>query len=169
MVTVIIVSAFLGLGIALYYFIKVANIPITHGIENPEEAEKLVKINSAIARGAMAFLKAEYKYMVFFMVGFAFLIALLINDPHTPDVNEGIYTAISFLLGCVISIASGFIGMRIATIGNVRTTTAAKKSIADAFYVALNSGAVMGFGLVGLAVLGLGGIYLILDLSLIHI
>ena len=49
MVTVIIVSAFLGLGIALYYFIKVANISITHGIENPEEAEKLVKINSAIA------------------------------------------------------------------------------------------------------------------------
>ena len=68
MVTVIIVSAFLGLGIALYYFIKVASIPITHGIENPEEAEKLVKINSAISRGAMAFLKAEYKYMVFFMV-----------------------------------------------------------------------------------------------------
>ena len=163
MVTVIIVSAFLGLGIALYYFIKVASIPITHGIENTEEAEKLVKINSAIARGAMAFLKAEYKYMAFFMVGFAFLIALLINDPHTPNVNEGLYTAISFLLGCVISIASGFIGMRIATIGNVRTTTAAKKSIADAFYVALNSGAVMGFGLVGLAVLGLGGIYLILD------
>ena len=111
----------------------------------------------------MAFLKAEYKYMAFFMVGFAVLIALLINDPHTPNVNEGVYTAISFLLGCVISIASGFIGMRIATIGNVRTTTAAKKSIADAFYVALNSGAVMGFGLVGLAVLGLGGIYLILD------
>jgi len=163
MVTVIIVSAFLGLGIALYYFIKVASIPITHEIENPEEAEKLVKINSAIARGAMAFLKAEYKYMAFFMVGFAVLIALLINDPHTPNVNEGVYTAISFLLGCVISIASGFIGMRIATIGNVRTTTAAKKSIADAFYVALNSGAVMGFGLVGLAVLGLGGIYLILD------
>jgi len=162
-VTVIIVSAFLGLGIALYYFIKVASIPITHEIENPEEAEKLVKINSAIARGAMAFLKAEYKYMAFFMVGFAVLIALLINDPHTPNVNEGIYTAISFLLGCVISIASGFIGMRIATIGNVRTTTAAKKSIADAFYVALNSGAVMGFGLVGLAVLGLVGIYLILD------
>ena len=111
----------------------------------------------------MAFLKAEYKYMVYFMAGFGILIALLIDDPHTPDVNEGLYTAISFLLGCVISILSGFIGMRIATIGNARTTTAAKNSIADAFYVALNSGAVMGFGLVGLAVLGLVGIYLVLD------
>jgi len=163
MVTVIMASALFGLGIALFYYLKVANIPLTQGIENSEEAEKLTKIHGAIARGAMAFLKAEYKYMVYFMAGFAIVIALLIDDPHTPEVNEGIYTAISFLLGCVISIVSGFIGMRIATIGNARTTTAAKNSIADAFYVALNSGAVMGFGLVGLAVLGLGGIYLILD------
>ena len=163
MVLLLFASAFLGLGIALIYYIKVSSIPITQGIENTEEAEKLIKIHGAIARGAMAFLKAEYKYMVYFMAGFGILIALLIDDPHTPDVNEGLYTAISFLLGCVISILSGFIGMRIATIGNARTTTAAKNSIADAFYVALNSGAVMGFGLVGLAVLGLVGIYLVLD------
>ena len=163
MVLLLFASAFLGLGIALIYYIKISSIPITQGIENTEEAEKLTKIHGAIARGAMAFLKAEYKYMVYFMAGFGILIALLIDDPHTPDVNEGLYTAISFLLGCVISILSGFIGMRIATIGNARTTTAAKNSIADAFYVALNSGAVMGFGLVGLAVLGLVGIYLVLD------
>ena len=163
MVLLLFASAFLGLGIALIYYIKVSSIPITQGIENTEEAEKLTKIHGAIARGAMAFLKAEYRYMVYFMAGFGILIALLIDDPHTPDVNEGLYTAISFLLGCVISILSGFIGMRIATIGNARTTTAAKNSIADAFYVALNSGAVMGFGLVGLAVLGLVGIYLVLD------
>ncbi|MDG1177176.1 MAG: V-type H(+)-translocating pyrophosphatase [SAR324 cluster bacterium] len=163
MVLLLFASALLGLGIALIYYLKVSRIPLTQGIENTEEAEKLTKIHGAIARGAMAFLKAEYKYMVYFMAGFGILIALLIDDPHTPDVNEGLYTAISFLLGCVISILSGFIGMRIATIGNARTTTAAKNSIADAFYVALNSGAVMGFGLVGLAVLGLVGIYLVLE------
>ena len=163
MIAIIIASAVLGLGTAIFYWIKVSSIPLTHGIENKEEAERLLKITSAIEIGAMAFLKAEYKYMVYFMAGFAILIALLIDDPHTPDVSEGIYTAISFLLGCVISIASGFIGMRIATIGNGRTTTAAKNSIADAFNVALNSGAVMGFGLVGLAVLGLAVIYLVLD------
>ena len=163
MIAIIIASAVLGLGTALFYWIKVSSIPLTHGIENKEEAERLIKITRAIELGAMAFLKAEYKYMVYFMAGFAILIALLIDDPHTPDVSEGIYTAISFLLGCVISIASGFIGMRIATIGNARTTTAAKNSIADAFKVALNSGAVMGFGLVGLAVLGLAVIYLLLD------
>ena len=166
MVAIIIAAAFLGLGTALFYWIKVSSIPLTHGIENKEEAERLSKITRAIEIGAMAFLKAEYKYMVYFMAGFAILIAFLIDDPHTPDVSEGIYTAISFLLGCVISIASGYIGMRIATIGNARTTTAAKNSIADAFKVALNSGAVMGFGLVGLAVLGLAVIYLVLDFLL---
>ena len=163
MIAIIIAAAVLGLGTALFYWFKVSSIPLTQGIENKEEAEKLSKISRAIEIGAMAFLKAEYKYMVYFMAGFAILIALLIDDPHTPNVSEGIYTAISFLLGCVISIASGFIGMRIATIGNARTTTAAKNSIADAFKVALNSGAVMGFGLVGLAVLGLAAIYLLLD------
>jgi len=166
MITVIIASAFFGLGVALFYYLKVSRIPLTQGIDNPEEASKLIKIHGAIATGAMAFLKAEYKYMVYFMAGFALLIAFLIDDPHTADTNEGIYTAISFLLGCVISIISGFIGMRIATIGNARTTTAAKSSIAEAFKVALNSGAVMGFGLVGLGVLGLIGIYLLLKFLL---
>ena len=159
----LIASAIFGLGIALYYYVKVSKIPIDNGIENSEEAKKLAKIHSAIARGAMAFLKAEYKYMIYFMIGFGILIALLIDDPHTPDVNEGIYSSISFLIGCIISILSGFIGMKIATIGNARTTTAAKNSIKDAFSVALHSGAVMGFGLVGLAVLGLALIYLFLE------
>ncbi len=166
MITVIIALAFFGLGVALFYYLKVSRIPLTQGIDNPEEASKLIKIHGAIATGAMAFLKAEYKYMVYFMAGFALLIAFLIDDPHTADTNEGIYTAISFLLGCVISIISGFIGMRIATIGNARTTTAAKSSIAEAFKVALNSGAVMGFGLVGLGVLGLIAIYLLLKFLL---
>ena len=166
MVLLLLASGLLGLGVAMIYYFKVSRIPLTQGIENVEESEKLIKIHGAIARGAMAFLKAEYKYMLYFMVGFGILIAILIDDPHTPDFNEGLYTAISFLLGCVISILSGFIGMRIATIGNARTTTAAKNSIAEAFSVALNSGAVMGFGLVGLAVLGLIGIYLILEILL---
>ena len=153
MVLLLFASALLGLGIAVIYYVKVSRIPIDQGIENTKEAEKLSKIHSAIERGALAFLKAEFRYMLYFMLGFAVLIALLIDDPHTENVNEGIYTSFSFILGCFISILSGFVGMRIATIGNARTTTAAKNSIGDAFSVALNSGAVMGFGLVGLAIL----------------
>jgi len=59
MVLLLFASAFLGLGIALVYYLKVSSIPLTQGIENTEEAEKLIKIHGAIARGAMAFLKAD--------------------------------------------------------------------------------------------------------------
>jgi K(+)-stimulated pyrophosphate-energized sodium pump len=108
----------------------------------------------------MAFLKQEYKFMAIFMVVFAAIIAVLIDDHHTDYVNEGVYTAIAFIFGAIISIASGFIGMKIAVQGNVRTTVSANQSLSTAFNVALHSGSVMGFGLVSLAALGLLLIYL---------
>ncbi|MBF0239152.1 MAG: V-type H(+)-translocating pyrophosphatase [SAR324 cluster bacterium] len=163
---IIFAMSLLGLGVALYYAARVKRIPIDEGAESPEEGSRLRFIHGAIAKGAMAFLFQEYRYMAVFMVAFAALITVLIDDPHTPHVSEGVYTAISFLLGCVISIVSGFIGMKIATAGNVRTTTAARRSLPEAFRVALSSGAVMGFGLVGLAVLGLILIYLFLKLMM---
>ncbi|MDP6652980.1 MAG: V-type H(+)-translocating pyrophosphatase, partial [Gammaproteobacteria bacterium] len=97
-----------------------------------------------------------------FMVAFAAIIAILIDDSHTPDIREGVYTALAFLFGGAISIASGYIGMIVATQGNARTTVSAKKDIASAFDVAINSGAVMGFALVGLATLGLVIIYVVM-------
>ena len=75
MVLLLFASAFLGLGIALIYYIKVSSIPITQGIENTEEAEKLTKIHGAIARGAMAFLKAEYKILSIFVILTSILLA----------------------------------------------------------------------------------------------
>jgi K(+)-stimulated pyrophosphate-energized sodium pump len=72
------------------------------------------------------------------------------------------FTAVAFLFGGIISIASGYIGMMIATQGNARTTVSAKDNIGDAFKVALNSGAVMGFALVSLAVLGLVIVYVVM-------
>jgi K(+)-stimulated pyrophosphate-energized sodium pump len=96
------------------------------------------------------------------MVAFAAIIAILIDDSHTPDIREGVYTALAFLFGGAISIASGYIGMIVATQGNARTTVSAKKDIASAFDVAINSGAVMGFALVGLATLGLVIIYVVM-------
>jgi len=87
---------------------------------------------------------------------------VLIDDNHTPDTREGLYTAVAFLFGGIISIASGYIGMMIATQGNARTTVSAKDNIGDAFKVALNSGAVMGFALVSLAVLGLVIVYVVM-------
>ena len=159
-IAIIIILSLMGLAIAFYYMKRVTSIPLDLGLD-AEESGRLKTIHGAIAEGAMAFLKQEYKYLAYFMIGFAIVIAVLIDDQHTPDVREGIFTAIAFLFGAIISILSGYIGMKVATAGNARTTVSARNNIADAFLVAMNSGAVMGFALVGLATLGLIVIYLV--------
>jgi len=152
----------MGLGIAFFYMKRVTSIPIDMGLDQ-KDGERLKFIHGAIANGAMAFLKQEYKFLTIFMVVFAAIIMILIDDSHTPDTREGIYTALAFLFGGAISIASGYIGMTVATQGNARTTVSAKKDISNAFDVAINSGAVMGFALVGLACLGLVIIYVVMS------
>ncbi|MDD9891348.1 MAG: V-type H(+)-translocating pyrophosphatase [Gammaproteobacteria bacterium] len=161
-ITVTTILSLLGLGIAFFYMKRVTSIPIDMGLDE-KDGERLKFIHGAIANGAMAFLKQEYKFLTIFMVVFAAIIAILIDDSHTPDTREGIYTALAFLFGGVISIASGYIGMMVATQGNARTTVSAKKDISNAFDVAINSGAVMGFALVGLATLGLVIIYVVMS------
>lgn len=152
----------LGLAIALFYMKKVNDVPVDMGLE-PDQSERLKFIHTAIAEGAMAFLKQEYKFMTIFMIGFGILISVAIDDQHTPQYNEGLYTALAFLFGGVISVASGYIGMKVATAGNARTTVSAKQSISKAYDVAINSGAVMGFALVGLATLGLIIVYVVMS------
>ena len=152
----------LGLAIALFYMKKVNDVPVDMGLE-PDQSERLKFIHTAIADGAMAFLKQEYKFMTIFMIGFGILISIAIDDQHTPQYNEGLYTALAFLFGGVISVASGYIGMKVATAGNARTTVSAKQSISKAYDVAINSGAVMGFALVGLATLGLIIVYVVMS------
>ena len=152
----------LGLAIAVFYMKRVTDIPVDMGLEE-KDSERLKFIHSAIADGAMAFLKQEYKFLTIFMIAFGALIAVAIDDTHTPNYHEGIYTALAFLFGGAISVASGYIGMKVATQGNARTTVSAKQSISKAFDVAINSGAVMGFALVGLATLGLVVIYVVMS------
>ena len=161
-ITVTTILSLMGLGIAFFYMKRVTSIPIDMGLEQ-KDGERLKFIHGAIANGAMAFLKQEYKFLTIFMVVFAAIIMILIDDSHTPDTREGIYTALAFLFGGAISIASGYIGMTVATQGNARTTVSAKKDISSAFDVAINSGAVMGFALVGLACLGLVIIYVVMS------
>ena len=161
-ITVSAVLSLFGLAVAFFYMKKVTSIPLDMGLDE-KDGTRLRFIHGAIASGAMAFLKQEYKFLTIFMVLFAIVIALLIDDSHTPDISEGIYTAIAFLFGGAISIASGYIGMKVATQGNARPTVSAKKDISNAYDVAINSGAVMGFALVSLAVLGLVVIYLVMS------
>ena len=129
----------LALGAALFFTRKVLAVVV--------EGDKLTKISRAIEQGAMAFLFQEYKYVTLFALCFAALIAFVI--PH------GTQTAIAFLAGALVSSLCAFLGMKIAVKGNVRTTMQAQTGLAEAFRVAFHSGAVMGFGLTGLAVLGL--------------
>ena len=137
---------------ALFFARLVLNVPATQGAADERQAARLIEISDAIKEGSMAFLLREYRYMAVFMAGFGVLVWALVDWQ----------SMLSFLAGAAISIAAGFIGMRAATVGNVRTTAAASASLAKAFRMAFNTGAVMGFGLVGLAVLGLIAMYLLL-------
>ncbi len=159
-VAIILALSVFGLAVAFFYSSSVGKVAIDMGVTDDGTKGRLKKIHAAIAAGAMAFLKQEYKFMAIFMVLFAIVIGLLIDDHHTDYVNEGLYTAVAFIFGAIISIVSGYIGMKIATAGNVRTTVSANQSLSDAFNLALRSGAVMGFALVSLASLGMLLIYL---------
>jgi K(+)-stimulated pyrophosphate-energized sodium pump len=119
---------------------------------------KMKEISNYIAEGAMAFLKAEWKILGYFVVIVSILLAVMAKS------NEHSHwsIAISFVLGAVSSAAAGYIGMRAATNANVRTTQAAKTSLSKALNVSFTGGAVMGLGVSGLAVLGLGGLFIIL-------
>lgn len=151
-IVTIFACAILALVAAAVYTKRVMAVQI-EGEE--EEKKKFIQISSAIEEGAMAFLSAEYKYVGIFCAVFAAVILFALDDAHTPDVHEGIYSAFSFVMGALISSVSAFLGMKIATKGNVRTTIRARTSISEGFKVAFNSGAVMGFALCGLAVFGL--------------
>ncbi len=118
--------------------------------------DKMKKIASHIAEGAMAFLKAEYKILAVFVACVAVLLAVTANNQTSSPL-----VALSFVFGAFSSALAGFIGMRIATRANVRTTNAARKSLGEALQIAFAGGSVMGMGVVGLGVLGLSILFII--------
>jgi K(+)-stimulated pyrophosphate-energized sodium pump len=117
--------------------------------------EKMAKIAQNIAKGAMSFLKAEYRILSIFVLCLAVLLYIKGNNEEGSD---GM-VALSFVVGAVCSALAGFIGMRVATKANVRTTNAARNSLGKALEVAFTGGSVMGLGVVGLGVLGLSGLF----------
>ncbi len=127
--------------------------------ENPTGNEKMTEIGNAIREGAMAFLMREYKVISIFIVVLGFVLFFALDNPDTAEIHEGLYTAAAFIVGAICSILAGFFGMRIATEANVRTTEAARTSLAHALRVAFSSGAVMGLSVVGLGLLGLSFVY----------
>ena len=115
---------------------------------------KMARIANSIADGAMAFLRAEYKVLSIFVAVVAVILLLSANS-----VTSSKMVAFSFILGAICSALAGFIGMKVATKANVRTTNAARTSLGKALEVAFAGGSVMGMGVVGLGVLGLGGLF----------
>ena len=121
-----------------------------------EGSDRMKQIGASIADGAMAFLKAEYRVLSIFVVAVAVLLGLANNGRS--DSNSLI--ALSFVVGALASGLAGFLGMRVATKANNRTTNAAQSSLAKALNVAFTGGSVMGLSVVGLGVLGLGGLFI---------
>jgi K(+)-stimulated pyrophosphate-energized sodium pump len=122
-----------------------------------EGTEKMSRIAKNIADGAMSFLKAEYKILSVFVLA----VAILLYFKGSSEEGSNGMVAVSFIVGAICSALAGFIGMRVATKANVRTTNAARKSLGAALEVAFAGGAVMGLGVVGLGVLGLSSLFIL--------
>lgn len=119
---------------------------------------QMKEIADAIAAGALAFLKAEWRVLIVFGI----IVSILLGYSGTLVENSSYLIGVSFLFGAFISAFAGYLGMNIATKSNVRTTQAARTSLAKALQVSFTGGSVMGIGVASLAILGLGGLFIIL-------
>jgi K(+)-stimulated pyrophosphate-energized sodium pump len=136
-------SALAALGLAAYYYKLVEAAPAGN--------ERMIFLMTEIQKGARAFLKKEYQWVSVFVVAMAILLAIVIAP----------LAAVTYVLGAVLSGGAGFAGMTVATMANARTTEAAKDGPGKALPIAFRGGAVMGFSVAGLSLLGLMVTYLV--------
>lgn len=125
--------------------------------KQPFGSAKMKEISDHIGEGAMAFLKAEWKILTYFVIIVSLLLAVL----STSNEHSHWLIAFAFIIGAVFSALAGYIGMKVATRANVRTAEAAKTSLSKALKVSFTGGSVMGHGVAGLAVLGLGALFIV--------
>jgi K(+)-stimulated pyrophosphate-energized sodium pump len=149
--TIIYSIPFFGVLSLIYMFWKSAWVS-----RQEEGTPKMAAIAKAISDGAMAFLRAEYKVLVIFVICVSILLAVAADST-----TSSWMIALSFIVGSFCSALAGYFGMRVATKANVRTTNAARTSLAKALEIAFTGGSVMGMGVVGLGILGLGGLFAI--------
>ena len=141
-----------GLSALLYSYFKNAWID-----KQSTGNEKMTEISKHIREGAIAFLKTEYKVLIFFVLTIAILLAL----SNYSQENSSWLIAVSFATGAFASALAGFLGMISATKSNVRTTEAARKGLSAALKIAFSGGSIMGMNVVGLGVLGLSILFII--------
>jgi len=148
MIYLVILSGIVAL---LYGFWK------TSWINKQDEGTDAMKmIGGNIAKGAMAFIKAEYKILAIFVLA----VAILLGFANYGKSDSSALISLSFVVGALASGLAGFIGMRVATKSNNRTTQAAQTSLTQGLEVAFVGGSVMGMSVVGLGVIGLGSLFL---------
>ena len=140
-----------GLLAMLYSFWKTSWIN-----KQDQGTEKMERIGSNIADGAMSFLKAEYRVLAVFIV----VVAALLGFANVGNSESSALIALSFITGALTSGLAGFLGMRVATKANNRTTHAARTGLAPALKVAFAGGSVMGLSVVGLGIIGLGTLFI---------
>lgn len=141
-----------GLLALVFVFVKSAWVS-----KQDQGTDKMKRIAKNIADGAMSFLKAEYKILAIFVLAVS---VLLFFKGNNEEGSNGM-VAFSFIIGAICSALAGFIGMKVATKANVRTTSAARESLGKALEVAFAGGAVMGLGVVGLGVFGLSFLFML--------
>jgi len=177
----VLIAAFTGMVFAYYLFRRVAAIKLVVNLSSsgaggqydtsevtqgggggeapkPDVGATLIKIYDAVRGGADAFLMAEYRICILFIIGFSLVILLLVSRVDgTWNVQVGGFAMLSFIVGGLTSIVSGYIGMKVAVFSNARTCVSAIPNGSEgwrgAFSTAMNAGGVMGFSLCGLAML----------------
>jgi len=147
----------------LYYVLSAGVLAMVYAfwktswINNQDEgSDRMQQIGASIADGAMAFLKAEYRVLSVFVIA----IAILLSFANSGKDDSSPLIALSFIVGAIASALAGYLGMKVATKANNRTTHAAQTGLAKALNVAFTGGSVMGMSVVGLGVLGLGGLFI---------
>lgn len=140
------IAASLGAGVLALLFAAFLTFRVMREDEGNEVMQGIAR---AIQEGSMAFLRREYTYLAIFVVVVAIIVGVLV-EPRTAG---------AYVLGAVVSGATGFLGMTVATRANVRTAAAAQRGLNPALRVAFSSGGVMGLSVVGLGLLGVGLLY----------
>ena len=150
--SIIYIIPFLGISALFYSFIKSSWIN-----KQSSGNEKMVEISNHIKDGAIAFLKTEYKVLIWFII----IVAILLGFSNSGREDSSWLISVSFIFGAFSSALAGFLGMMAATKSNVKTTEAARRGLAPALQIAFSGGSIMGMNVVGLGVLGLSLLFII--------
>ena len=141
-----------------------------HVLQHEMGTEKMQEISNAIKEGAEAFLSRQNRTIILFSTVLAVLIFLLYAFVRTPSpadpvppVQMAFWTTFSFVLGALCSVIAGYVGMWVSIRANIRTAAAVRSSLNEALKIAMRGGAVSGLFVVAMSLLGVGGLYALLD------